>query len=269
MAEPTLNVPMTRLQGIIGDYLGYGYGTAFGERQWTDRQSLRINEWLNSALRRFYQPAANDGGPAGYTWSFLRPTATLTLPSGQSEVQLPDDFAFVEGRVVVSGSGTAFPVPVNNHPFVAEQLARYPTTTGRPWVVAIAPQKGTTTLQSTRSHLIFFPIPDQAYTVELRYSLIPEALTSANPWAYGGAVHAETLVAACRATAELLGDNEDGVQNAHFRERLATSIAIDRQLKSQTLGYNGDASDNRDLRVPQRYGYYFNGPVLFNGQTWD
>ena len=61
----------------------------------------------------------------------------------------------------------------------------------------------------------------------------------------GGALHADTIVAACRYAASELA--EPKLQQFHkdiFMERLAASVSLDRRITSvSSLGYNGDNSD--------------------------
>lgn len=266
--ESSLNVPMSMITGRVGNYLGYGYGVENGEKEWTDRQAIRVKDFADSGLRNFYFPQAPDGSVATYQWSFLRPTATLTLLGGTSSVDLPDDFGGIEGKVVVRASSQTigYPVSVFNEGFLQEYINRFPSTTGIPCRCAIAPQKGTTAQRSPRAKLLFHPIPDADYTLTLQYYLIPEALTSANPWAYGGAMHAETIIESCIAVAELRLNDTIGVHDAAFKQRLSASMAMDRRLKAQDLGYAGDTSDERV--IGRRYGaeqHYYSGTVLYNG----
>lgn len=270
MAEPTLNIPMTRLAGRIGDYLGYGYGAVFGEKAWTDRQVLRINDCLDSALRQFYFPGAAGGGPATYEWSFLRPYAELTLSEGEFELELPQDFGGLGSQITVQAaddtSSIGWPIDVANEPSVRAKLALYPAATGRPVTAAVAPQRGVTAARSPRMNMVVYPTADMDYTLGMAYSLVPDALTSANPWAYGGAEHAETLVASCLAMAELLVDGKKAERWAYWETRLAASLGIDRMKKGQNLGYNADRSDDRDLRYgPRRF---YRGTVLFDGTQY-
>jgi hypothetical protein len=101
-----------------------------------------------------------------------------------------------------------------------------------------------------------WPFADEDYTVEFTYYLIPDALSGAAPYAYGGAAHAETILASCKAAAERdLDDITDGPQMRNFRERLAASVAHDRRFKPQHLGYNADRSDRRGWRDGRRHGW--------------
>ena len=266
--EPTLNVPMHMITGRVGNYLGFGYGIYNGEKAWTDRQWIRIKDFTDSGLRQFYYPPDPAGGLNSHNWSFLRPHASLTLESGATTLELPADFAGVEGPVVFSAGQAvaALPCPVMNEGYVRELAVRFPNATGRPIACAVSPLKGTTAGRSPRAELLVHPTADQEYTVGIQYYLAANALTAANPWAYGGTMHAETIIASCLAVAELRLNDVKGVHHQTFLERLAASIAMDRRMKAQDLGYVGDSSDNL-FHSHRRHGYHA-GSVTFNGTEY-
>ena len=111
--------------------------------------------------------------------------------------------------------------------------------------------------------MFIFPTADQAYTLEFSYYLLAEALDGSRPYAYGGMAHAETIRAACLMAAEETLDDAQGLWAAKFRERLAASIMLDRRLKPQHGGYNGDHSEDywtrRGSQHYEPYGVTFSG----------
>lgn len=234
MAESTLNAAFNDLQGDVGSYLGYGRGAANGDRVWTDQQQRSITQCVRGGLRKFYF--------AGYDWSFLRPVLELTLAEDASTVDLPDDFGGIDGRISL-GTGTSdqwFSVEQVNEGTVRERFAMYPDQTGQPEMAAAQPLKGTTVQESNRQQLYVFPTADQEYTLRFASFILPDYLTGSRPYAYGGAQHAETLLSACKATAEIdLDDVKDGPQMQEFQRLLHISMDIDRRLKAQRFGYNG------------------------------
>jgi hypothetical protein len=263
--ETSLNVPMPMITGRVGNYLGYGYGADNGEKAWTDRQWIRVKDFTDSGLRQFYYPPPLGG--VSHNWSFLRPTATLTLASGGSALELPFDFASLAGRVVLTADESAGAVlNVVNEGWLRERIALAAEQSGRPLWCAVAPQKGTTRERGPRAELLFAPAADRAYAVTLQYNLNPQALTAANPWAYGGPQHVETIIASCLAVAELRLNDEKGPHHQTFLERLAASVAIDGRNKAHDLGYNGDSSDNLYHAVRPAHGYA--GTVTFNGTEY-
>src|SRR5580693_2904753 len=85
--EPTLNLQKTDLYAAAGKFLGYGTNSA----NWTSDQLENIQFCSNSGYRQFLYPAMGDA-KTSYDWSFLKPTASLVLPAGDSVINLPDDF---------------------------------------------------------------------------------------------------------------------------------------------------------------------------------
>ena len=227
------------LTGDVGHFLGYGRGEDNGDVAWDDRQQANVDRCVKGGLRKFYH--------CGHDWSFLKPTATLTLASGSSLVTLPDDCGGIEGRIAVSisgGSSVCVALSVGSVGQVYEQEARYPETTGQPQFCCVEATKGTTQQKGQNQRLHVWPEADQAYTLKFAYYVNPDYLSGSFPYAYGGPQHAETLLESCLAVAEKILDDKADVHAMEFKECLQSSIDIDRRLKPQTLGYNGDRSDD-------------------------
>ena len=244
MRESTLNLSRAYLEGTIGDMLGWGKGSENGETAWDSYTSDKVTEIRASGERFFYYnpPVPRLGVPAAITWSFVRPTRQLDLRSGSSLIELPDDFAAIDGDVLLVDSSRAT-FPIRRRGDVREMQAAWQTRTGEPecveleWVDAMSAEEG------QRAVLRVFPTADDDYVVQVRYTLAPDSLSGTRPYAYGGPAHAETVKAACRAAAELYRDKTRGTEWMNFEERLATSYQIDARQRPSNLGYNDDASD--------------------------
>jgi hypothetical protein len=266
--ESSLNTAYYELQADVGFYLGFGRGTRYDETDWTEDQSGRIDSCLKSGLRQFYWPAPVEGHADAWSWSFLRPLASLSLASGSQDMALPDDFGGLEGRITYTSSsaGQTWPIDVVNPGTIRQLYAGTPSMTGRPLSAAIETNKGTGTTSSNRCKLLVFPQAGAAYTLQFTYYVNPEFLTGAFPYAYGGAQHAETLKASCLAAAELYQDDMKGPQWDRFQERMQASIAMDRRLKPQLVGYNADRSDwIWDQQRPNQHGY---SPITVGGTQY-
>ncbi len=243
MPEPTLALAKDDLEGAIGIFLGYGRGTANGGPAWPTETQAIVTSLRCSGERQFYHPAIEG---MLYVWSFLRPVATLTLAQGVSLMQMPDDFGGIEGEITASSPTSRLweTVPLTGD--VRPLFARNPTLTGRPRLAAVEPIKGTTPLAGQRSQLYVWPIADADYTLQFAYYVNPNATNGILPYALGGSQHAETLLAAVHAAAELYLDDMRGPRWEYFQERLQASVNMDRKLKPQFLGYNRDRSDYRE-----------------------
>lgn len=264
MSESSLNLKKADLESKVGIFLGWGGGENLADTPWTTMQKNRIKDAVDSGYRQFITPSPDQNG-ASHDWSFLRPVASIALANGSQTVQLPDDYGSLEGTITVTQSSTdsMWPVQVTGEGRIREMYAKLPSATGRPVWAAERPIRGTGHERSSRYELVVYPEANEAFTLEFSYYLLPEALTDANPYCYGGMQHAETILESCLAVAEERINDERGLHSQKFVERLAASMAIDRRNKAQLLGYNGDRSDVRDS------GYWpWREKYLSNQITW-
>lgn len=236
--------------GAVGDYLGYGWGAHNDDRAWSVPQNLNITKVVGSGQRMVYYPEPLFPNESAHSWSFLRPTTTLTLESGASEVLLPRDCGSqLEGDILhFSSNRTGWaPLRLTSWGAVRQLAIEGSARTGLPQAAAIEPVKmtGTEAEGGQRWRLLFFPTADADVTLRLTYQVIPEMLTEARPFHYGGPQHSETFLAAVIAAAELFRDNKRAERWQYFVSRLTASIHLDRRSRPQVLGYNGDSSDIR------------------------
>jgi hypothetical protein len=258
MPESSLNIAYLDLQKDIAFFLGWNPDPTAR----TEREQTALDSFTKSGLRQFYFPPPLDGRATTYEWSFLRPVTTVTLALGEQSVALPDDFGCLDSDVSLVSSDITCPIQVFGEGYVRAAYLGMPDRMGRPEMVAIAPLKGTNVNQSQRFALLAYPIANIEYTFKLAYSILPEYLSGSKPYAYGGAAHAETILASCLAIAEQRGDDSMTVNTVKFKERLAASIGFDRRLKPQQYGYNGDRSGRRPWTSR------FDGMIVtYNGQT--
>jgi hypothetical protein len=275
MPESSLTIAFRELQAELGQFLGYGRGTYYGGPPWTDPatgnagKQQTIDSATKSGLRRFYFSAMFPGIPIAYNWSFLKPTATLDLPigagpNGYVTVRLPDDFGGLEddGSILLASQALWLPIHVYGEGMVRQKYSEFPTLTGQPTMVAVVPIKGTGFESGQRFELLFYPVPDQEYTIQFAYRILPDCLSGALPYCYGGAQHSETILEACKAAAERNQDDAVSVHEEHYQQLLAASISYDRNLKPQRLGYCGDGSEERRWT---RRDLYQNQTVTFAG----
>jgi hypothetical protein len=280
MPEPTLTLPRSKLQGHIGDRLGWGSGPDNGEEEWSDRKLRKINDLLDSALRTVYFEASVDGS-APHRWSWLTPTGDFTMASGERTLLLPLDFeGFVGPKLTVtlaSSDSVYSAIPIVGDPYLDAKYAGTSDATGRPQFAAVRDKVGTGPSNSSRRELYVYPEPDQAYVLRGQYSLIPDALTASWPYAYGGAPMSEVFKFACRAMAEAELDNiapQEGVEWPHYMRCLKLAIGRDGRRQPKTLGRNLDYSDP-SRRFGGRRGWWSGGhigyvdPVTLDGSAFE
>lgn len=261
MPEPTLSVPNAELEADVGWFLGLGRGANYSETAWSSRNQLSITKAVKSGLRMFYFPSS------GYSWSFIRPTRSVTLVSGAQSVDLPDDFGGIEGTVQFMNSGRMFcSVEVTNEQRLSRMYADMPDVTGQPMFCAVRTPSTTSLNKGQRPNLQVYPQADDDYTLEFQMYLNPDALSATFPYALGGTTHIETVRAACLAAAERdINNVQHGPQYQHFMERMQASEKLDRRNKAQHLGMNIDPGYNRGRYYADRWNN--NGTVTVNGSV--
>jgi hypothetical protein len=249
--ESTLAVDLYRLQREVGDQAGFGFGPRYGGDEWDSVMAIQIESSVETGIRSVYQtqevfgPDGTPIIPADYDWSFMAPKKTLTLASGANEVMLPDDFGGIRGTIIPVQSGRCFyRVRIVGEEDLYSRRNTLTSQTGPPQMAYVEWIPGTTIQRGQRAKLSIFPTADQEYPLQIWYDVLANALSSALPYVYGGAAHAETFLAAVRAAYEdkyLKGGN--GKEKATFLERLRASIQRDRKFKPVHIGKNLDRSD--------------------------
>lgn len=243
VSESSLALSYANLLSEVGQFLGMGRGNENGESDsaWTQRDRDKLDSIVKSGLRNFYFPPPREGQSESYNWSFLRPVGSFVLESAASTVHLPDDFGSPEGRATIATDGSTLAViDFTSEGRIREAYARDSDATGSPLLLSVRPIKGTSAGKGQRFELYVWPTADAAYTLSFQYYLNPDALTTARPHPYGGAVHSETILESCLAIAEQRLDDASSVHSMKFHERLTASISHDYKLKPQLHGYNGN-----------------------------
>jgi hypothetical protein len=175
----------------------------------------------------------------------------------QRDYDLPDDFGGLgSGRLVYQAAGNLRKTVeiISEDALVRRRVERIESTT-QPFLAAIRykSQDGTT---GQRSQILFAPPPDAAYTLTHTYDVLPNKLTTAAPYPYGGMKYAELIRAACLASAEIHFDSMRGNWNQIFQEQMTSAIAADKQHVRVSFGYlddRGVSPFNSDPRTPWTY----------------
>ena len=239
MSASTLSMTYHELNSQIGRFLGYGSTPA----DWAvDGRQEDIDQCRRMGYRRFLFPTVTSREKVAYEWSFLSPIYQMTLTEGVEEFNLPDDFGSLSGFITHDTEYCYTPMEIVGEWNIRGM--RNEDRRGLPIRAAVVPATG----NSWR--LTIYPIPDTDYIVSVPYKRIPNDLTSVNPYPLGGVTHGQTILYGCLAEAERLRDDEYGVHNEAFLERLTASIEMDKKLRTpDVIGYNGDNSDDRGRRV--------------------
>lgn len=169
--------------------------------------------------------------------------ATYTL--GRPTYALPDDFSVLMSPFTYQPGITYFWGPIQT---VGEWQIRTRRQgsdwVSRPRLAAVRPSAKSTST-GNRWEVMFWPTPDDDYTLTYRYRVVPDMLTDpGNMYAYGMPIHAEAIKASCLAAAELEYDGQQGSLHQNFMEQITRAIGLDRMSSSpDELGLMIDLSD--------------------------
>ena len=94
MAESTLSLSYNDIELEVGTFLGYDPTVG----NWTAAQAAEVARYINAGVRQFYYPPAINGLEAGYGWSFLKPTTTISTAASDAAQDLPDLFGRMLGE---------------------------------------------------------------------------------------------------------------------------------------------------------------------------
>lgn len=221
----------------VAESLGLGFSavSAVG----TDDKT-RIDSYIQDGLRQFYFRAVLPNESSPHQWSFLHPAATITLLTNDYDYALPTDFARVQGSTL------SWAVGENNRPLVRiseerlRHLLGHDNTAGLPQYFAVRALTTSSPDSKTSHELLVYPRPSATYNSKVltyRYHLEPSHLGGTlgnddDEYPLGGAVHADTVLASCLAIAELNDSHARGPRWEQYQERLAASVAFDRDLSA-------------------------------------
>lgn len=235
MAESSLSLQYDDFRKSVGRFLGYGDTIA----NWSTDQSTAIESAVQTGYRRFLAPPqVNIDGKSvrSYQWRFLKPWTTLATVASTSDYDAPDDFGGMDGKFIYSASGNVAHVTYTDAGRIYElrQISR----TDRPELYSVVPVSHDGS-HGQRYRFIFYPTPGAVYTLNYQYNVLVQKLSTQRPYPLGGMQHAETLLESCLAVAEERVNDEAGLHNQRFLERLTTSISQDRQAGPEHLGTMG------------------------------
>ncbi len=231
--DSNLSITREDLFVALGLYMDYGRNPAI----WTEDELTNIESSLSSGINTFYNPP-------GHSWSFLRPRLSLSIVADTADYDLPDDFGgFLDQYLSFSLADNKFePVLQTSVPLILKYRQNENLIVAIQSMLFATSVKASNGTTGQRSEVLLFPTPKQDGTLVGTYYSIPNNVSDSSPFPLGGQPHAETLLAACMAAAELDKTKQQGPLAAKYQERLAASIQHDRRTGPKHLGYNGDRS---------------------------
>lgn len=240
MAESGLSIGYSDLMSAIGRYLRYGSDSS----NWSTAQENEIDEYVQSGVRQVYYPPAVQGmspDMVGYEWKWLRPTTTLDIEADTGDYDLPDDL----GRVV-----SAFYYPSDEFKQSIQQvsvgkilaLRASADISGYPYCFATR-FKAEDRTTGSRQEVLFYPEPDNDWTLSYEYEAYSGQLSDSYPYPLGGMKLSELYIESCLAIAEQRTLEEFGVHSQKFVMLLMDAIIRDRKNGAVYFGPIGDGCD--------------------------
>ena len=258
MAESSLSIGFPELQIEVAFLLGYGRTSA----NWSVAQESLIDSIVQSGVRRVYYPPATAPEMSGYEWSWLRPTTTLDIESGTSDYDLGDDF----GRLV---GAFHYPEEEYRRPIVEVSVSKIlslrtrASQSGGPYYVATR-FKSSDGSGGQRREALFFPEPDEDWTLTYEYEAYNSVLSDTFPYPLGGMKLAELYIESCLAVAESRTGDELSIHTQTFSALLADAIARDKKNSATFYGRMSPGDGElTEFRRGLTGGTY---PILYGGE---
>jgi hypothetical protein len=228
----TLKATYTSLRREIGRFIDAGRSSS----DWDSTTSTDITDILDSGCRIFYYPTLNPNPLSAeesrevYRWSFLEEQVPVQLTSGNNLYELPETFSSIVQDFVYDDNSGRKPLTQVDERFIRSLIANE-SKTGYPTYCAVTTRSSEFS-DGALHELLVYPTPTAAATITGGIEVEPLTLSTTNPYPLCGAIHTETLIAACLLAAEQkLRPESPPTQEAKFERLLRRSIEADRLLK--------------------------------------
>jgi len=178
-------------------------------------------------------------------------TYSLTFP----KYAFPDSFGSIVGTLTYQLESGERDVRIVSENYIRDLRQNTGQTNDAPQYAAIRPRsdfdgvivKEGDVESGSRYELLVWPAPDADYTLTYKYNfLIDMLIDDDGNFPPGGALHGETIMAACLSVAEMYAPEESNRYREDYQTRLIASVALDRQANTtEYYGYNADRSDGQ------------------------
>lgn len=183
-----------------------------------------------------YQNTVAEADTLGFWALVVEKTGVRTFVA---EMQVVEE---VTTEPVPTPVGDMWRIPIVNEAELRAAYAKNPLI-GRPKYAALRPQRKPDVGESGETQdgtsiqvfeVMFYPFPDQDYTLEYRYTRRPAKLDVLTGFPQGASFHSEMFMAACLAAAELHKTGTRGALHEHYKELLDQSIKLDEAMERET-----------------------------------
>lgn len=206
-----------------------GYTGVIANIEGDSERASDVENAIASGQRKFYY--AKRPGKPQYVWSFLRRPLALTFAVGVEAIDLPTDFWHLVGSLMY-GAGSKLPAIAIVPEEQIRAMRAKKDDTGDPVYAAVRARH---VLDGHRYELLLYPRPATSRTVTGQYAYEPPLMDDNHRYPAGGAVHGETLLAACLCAADELLNPESGesLHCTRFAELLDAAVTADEALAGQ------------------------------------
>lgn len=219
------------IERYVADSLGYNHTSL------STRQAAKINDYINSGYRRFLDPPMIGPNGLPHVWSFLRVVAEFSTVADTQAYDAPVDFALLESDFTYKEPSALYRQPItqiSDNRF--RSLSQIESSCPHPIYSNIQWEANGDVVEPK---FYFYPIPKDVYVLQYSYSVAKTKL-STGMIPLGGDVHSQTVLSAALAEAEKLAEENEGIHEKAFQERIRVSIAHDLRHSPRHFGYNGD-----------------------------
>lgn len=230
--QPNLLVGYDEFRLEMSAYIGYGQDISL----WTGEEDSELDRNIQEAYRYILYPSRIPGGGITHVWSWLRQVGSVVTVSGTDTYTLAADFGSMHTRFLTYGVNTYWlPIERTSAQDLRERK-QWSSQTSRPWLYALEWEPQTAGLNQ-RQRIIFYPTPDDAYTLSYEYAVLTGKLSKTNPFPLGGPRISQLMIEACKAVGEAKKNGARGDQWNIFKEELGVAIALDAAtLTERTVG---------------------------------
>jgi hypothetical protein len=253
MPESTLTIDYDALRQEVGFYLGYSTTIA----SWSASKSAIIESIVQAGYRRVLYPPAMQGVPAGYEWSFLRPTTTLAITSDDGDYDLPIDYGRIVGEFHYAPDIHRASIQMTSLANLLEMRSASDMNAAPVW--SATRYKSSDGTAGQLQEVLFYPEPDASYTLYYSYDAYAGALTATIKYPLGGMQMSEVYKESCLAVAENRNGDEIGLHSNLFQSLMIDAVARDRKRGAQNFGQMGRQDSLEDINLWRR------GMALYEG----
>ena len=222
----TLKISYDELRRESGRFLGFSRDPSV----WASTETQDVADIIRAGQRHVYWPPVVEGMPS-HLWSFLCPSADISLVAGTRSYAFPADFVRLRSDFTFKNASGHRRILKIDEADIRSLWAKS-SLVGIPHYCAI---RSSGDMAVEGYELLVYPEPDSNLAIEYRYEKSPSEIASDNPYHLGQASHSELLLSACLMVADKMLNSESiapdgGIHAQRFFRQLSASIALDLQV---------------------------------------